>query len=858
MNSTQRHFKLSEHDPRTVRFLSGLHVNLEEGKNSSWVTLTRTGSFSDPRYGKFEITREMLLSMVANFDKRVYGQDIFADVSHRPDLGAAGTFKSLKVEGDRLRALVEWTPYGVDAIKSKGYKYFSVEFHENWQDNEAGNLHGCVLLGAALTVRPVIKGLDPVLLSEAIGDVPTLLHPELQTKLLEEIHIMWKKLSEQLGVLLIGITMLSEPVRKQLQDAFDVAVKPITDELQAKLLMEAFADSGKKLGEQIAATGAKEFKLSIDVPNLGGGMTPDAVKKLLHEEAQRVHTEQKTLAEKRDGNIKLLTDTINAATGLDESSKKILAESVADLITPEMTADQVKRLAENQIKHGNELAVAKQLSNLGFARPVGSVHITVDSTNNVKALQETADRRLGIADMNNAQRFSNTGGQLQEVNKKFAEKVLAEFDAQRGAQLHQEHKLLAAGDGLVSDVAVPAIFERTVIREFLYNLVGLNFVNTGVLPFSASALIPYSYRDTTAAGIGGARVYEGGSIPRAGVKQTSETAYPIPQKLAFEISDELRYLTSNGVLDWDAAAENSRNASRIIGEDTERLIFNEILNSSDQYSTANITSEAVATANGTLKTWPLAQFPVVRPKKIFDLQGAQVGSTLYPITVTVAAAAKTEYDGTNTQAAGLYWKMDYNAGMISFVSELGVLTAPASTSAVVATYTYTTNVYKFDTDQGAVATDVFWDSFLYRYGLRKNVIEADRYHIANFGLMSGVVRTQVEQARTFVESFARNGTTLDVDGNVGQVKSVPNFRTTAPGLYMGDQRVFIGERGVTRYRMMKGWSMGQLIDQKDSNGRFTGKKEAYGDQFVVLMTPTQLKASYTSIALFSTTARAAS
>jgi hypothetical protein len=49
--------------------------------------------------------------------------------------------------------------------------------------------------------------------------------------------------------------------------------------------------------------------------------------------------------------------------------------------------------------------------------------------------------------------------------------------------------------------------------------------------------------------------------------------------------------------------------------------------------------------------------------------------------------------------------------------------------------------------------------------------------------------------------------------------------------------------------------MGQLQDQRDNNGRFTGKKEAYGDQFIVLHTPTQLKGAYTSIALYSTTAR---
>jgi len=664
---------------------------------------------------------------------------------------------------------------------------------------------------------------------------------------------MHKLLAEKLKAALALIIALSEPMRDQLLSAFETAVKPITDEAQAKLLMEAFANSGKQLAEQIAA-GNKEIKLSIDTSGMKAGLSAEDVKKLLHEEAQRLHTEKKTLEEGRAANVKLLGDTINAATGIDDKTKKELAEQVADLITPEMSADQVKRLADNQIKHGNDLAVARQLAAQGFKRG-GSVHISVDSGNEVNALQAEADKRLGFADMQASRRFSNTGGVLQTINKAYAEKVLAEFDAERGAQLHREHKMLASGDSLVSDVSVPAIFERTVIREALYNMIGLQFTDVGTLPFSGSAVIPYSYRDTGGAGINNTRKYEGQAITRAGVKQTSETAYPIPQKIAFEVSDELRYLTGNGQLDWDATAENARNASRIIGEDSERLIFNEILNASDQYAVTSVTDQAVATADGTKTIFALDSFPVVHPKLIYDLQGTQVGSTLYGIVVKSNAVARTEYDGTGTQVNGLYYTMDFNLGEIHFVDELGVPEAPTNTHAILCSYTYTTNVYKFDTDQGSVATDLFWDSLLYRYGLRKNVIESDRYHMANFGLMSGTIRTQIEQARSFIESGARNGTALDAEGNLGPVKNVPNYRTTAPGLYMGDQRIIIGERGQTRWRMMKPWAMGQLQDQKDSNGRFTGKKEAYGDQFVVIHTPTQLKSAYTSMVLYGAAAR---
>jgi len=123
--------------------------------------------------------------------------------------------------------------------------------------------------------------------------------------------------------------------------------------------------------------------------------------------------------------------------------------------------------------------------------------------------------------------------------------------------------------------------------------------------------------------------------------------------------------------------------------------------------------------------------------------------------------------------------------------------------------------------------------------------------------MSGNYMTQVEQARKFAANFRVPGSDLNADGNLGRIKDVPAFKTTAPGLRIADRYAVIGERGVTRFRMMKPWQMYELENQKDSNGRFTGQKEAYGDQFVVVHTPTQLKRAYTSIMHYSASARVA-
>jgi hypothetical protein len=71
-----RHFSLAEDDKAAtglVRFLSQ-KIELAAGQTQTWITLTRTGQFHDPRYGDFDITNAMLGQMVANFDKRVLGR----------------------------------------------------------------------------------------------------------------------------------------------------------------------------------------------------------------------------------------------------------------------------------------------------------------------------------------------------------------------------------------------------------------------------------------------------------------------------------------------------------------------------------------------------------------------------------------------------------------------------------------------------------------------------------------------------------------------------------------------------------------------------------------------------------------
>lgn len=843
---SNRIIRLSESQGRTLRFVSGLPRTLGEGlggdKPQTWVTVTRTGRFADPRYGEFDITRPMLEEMVRNFDANTYGQKIFLDVAHKPENGAAAEVLKLAIEGDRLRALVAWTPKGVKAVKEDGFVYLSAEYHENFIDNEAQVPHGCVLLGAGLVTRPCIKRLDPVTLSETPGgESVLLLHPTLLSELISEVKKTMNKHLQQLEADLRA-KKLSEAAIQSILSAARKALDGQTDDTAMKALCEAFLDSVKHLTE-----GQAPGPITVSV-----GMTNEAVAALVAKQLADAQSAAKTLAEAGAAKIKLLTETIGERVKDSELAKE-LTEAVAGLVGG-LSDEQIKEVAARQIALGEKMEASKKLAAMGFNFR-GNAIISVDSSNEIKKLQDAVDKRLGF-DGSLRKRYPLSGGVEIEDGKALAEKVLAKFDSENGHRLHAEVKMLAGGDGIMSDVAVPAVFERTVIREMLYQTVGLALVDVGTDTFSQSVSIPYSYRDTTAAGKDSTRIYEGQAVRRAGIKQALDIAYPIPQKLAFEISDEMRYLAGNGQINFDVVAENARNAIRIVGEDTERLIWNEQVNASDEYSVTAVTNENLTGVNGTNKVFVLTNFPVVKPRKYFDLQGNQIGSTVNPLTMTYNAAACYEYDGSGTQSAGTYFVMDYNLGEVRFVTQAGAAVTPTNGLTITVTaYSYSTNVAKWDSDLGSLAVDKKYDDLLYKIGLRKVVLEDQRAYQAAQMLLSGTLMTAIEQASTFAANYAKPGTTLDQNGNLGAVKGIPGFKSYAPGLQLADNRIVVGQRGLTRYRMLKPWSLGQLQDQKDSNGRFTGKKEAYGDQFVALFTPAPLKGGFTSIVVYSATGR---
>jgi hypothetical protein len=471
-------------------------------------------------------------------------------------------------------------------------------------------------------------------------------------------------------------------------------------------------------------------------------------------------------------------------------------------------------------------------------------------TPEIRKLQSCVDGLLHIE--NESSRFAK----MQPRLRKAVESAVSLFDCQHLPKLLAEHKRLAGGDGTSSDADVSPFFLRTVLREAIAATNMANFVDSDSgLELSSTVTIPYSYRDTTAAGTGDTRVYEGQEIPRSGIKQGAEMAYPIPQKLAFSFSDEMRLLTQGGFgNNFDVIQENLKNLVKILGEDTNQATGNEMLQASDEYGAVPVLNEDLQPKTGGGKrVFTLAHFPVVRPRKHFDLQGSQVGNTINPITVDYNAVTLDEYDGTGEQPIGTYYVIDYNLGEIYLVDESGALLTP--TLAWTISYSYSTNVFNWDSDLGASEIEERWDNFLYRFKLRKSLLEDQRYTPPDFSLLSGTLQGAVEQAKSFAEQHKKRGTSLDEAGSLYSLSCVPVFKTQGLGLWYLDHRVLIGQKGTTKLRFVRPLEVSRLENERGPTGRFTGKKAAYATQWIVVHTPTQLKGQYTSLNVYSASLR---
>jgi phage I-like protein len=142
---------------------------------------------------KFSITRDDLVAMVRNFEKRKNEQVVidYEHASEQPTVARGGpvpaagwihdlTLPEPGVEKSKLgtpnflHALVEWTQEALELLKDGAYRFFSPAIDWTCRDKETGQPQGATLTSGALTNHPFLEELPAIALSdvdqEAVAD----------------------------------------------------------------------------------------------------------------------------------------------------------------------------------------------------------------------------------------------------------------------------------------------------------------------------------------------------------------------------------------------------------------------------------------------------------------------------------------------------------------------------------------------------------------------------------------------------------------------------------------------------------------------------------------------------------------
>lgn len=140
---------------------------------SKWQELIRIGNWSNS-YKQFFINKAILQDFVKNFKANIVKlADKELPINYGHDRGgkAAGWLEDIKIGKGRrgkttLLGKVRWTKKAEEEIRDEQYKYFSSEIDFLYKDQETGKETKNVLIGAALTNIPFVRGMNSASLSD--------------------------------------------------------------------------------------------------------------------------------------------------------------------------------------------------------------------------------------------------------------------------------------------------------------------------------------------------------------------------------------------------------------------------------------------------------------------------------------------------------------------------------------------------------------------------------------------------------------------------------------------------------------------------------------------------------------------
>lgn len=141
----------------------------EVQQNLSRVLVALEGSWEGHPTGSFTITKEIMESMVYNFDAKLI--DTVCDFEHQTLTGAtapaSGWIKQLELfqenEGWYLYAHIDWTEEAREMIQTKKYRYVSPVYIPDTIDRKSGKNIGWTLHSLSLTNVPFLEELGEVI-----------------------------------------------------------------------------------------------------------------------------------------------------------------------------------------------------------------------------------------------------------------------------------------------------------------------------------------------------------------------------------------------------------------------------------------------------------------------------------------------------------------------------------------------------------------------------------------------------------------------------------------------------------------------------------------------------------------------
>lgn len=255
-----------------------------------WFEVARAGTYYDWRYGTFDITRQALEEMVANFSNGTLKVKVALDCNHDPDHKAMAWIEGLEVRNESLYAkFTDWTPEGEKAVTDGEYRYFSIEFGPF---ERAGQSEGTmetvpnVLFGIAMTNRPVLKGIQPTFCERdhvtnqpAEADNERKNMKDMLIKLCQALKAR-KRLSREDAATVR--TMLAD-----LSDEEKAEVKAEVEAVEAKAEADEKAEEAKQLAEKGGAA-AQLAETNKRLAAVEGQLAAELAAKSLREEGEAV------------------------------------------------------------------------------------------------------------------------------------------------------------------------------------------------------------------------------------------------------------------------------------------------------------------------------------------------------------------------------------------------------------------------------------------------------------------------------------------------------------------------------------------------------------------------------------------